>query len=179
MFITSSGLAKTHHSTKLGTYSKDETSNGRISYKNLQGYYLHFSPSRREWLVSTKQNILIEIYYKTIYTCCMIPYTRRINYLNLQPYVNYNELVLIQVSDQKGKVKGYIESNCDSICPYHCNGAWKTYIFGSWEKDSTLAVINQGNKKSLYWIPPVVKIGVRVITIKVNIISLFNCSSRL
>ena len=58
-----------------------------------------------------------------------------------------------QVSDQKGNVNGYIESNCESVCPYHCKGAWSTRIFGSWVKDSTLTVINQGNNRSVYWTP--------------------------
>ena len=53
VLITSSGLANTYHPSKLGTYSEDGISNGHISYKNLQGYYLYFSPDYK-WLVSTK-----------------------------------------------------------------------------------------------------------------------------
>ena len=49
VLITSSGLAKTHHSSKLGTYNEAGTLNGHISYTNRQGYYLYFSTN---WMVS-------------------------------------------------------------------------------------------------------------------------------
>ena len=51
--ITSSGLASAHHSAKLGTYSEDGISNGRIAYKNGQGHYLYFN-TNSNWMVSKK-----------------------------------------------------------------------------------------------------------------------------
>ena len=58
VLITSTGLTKTHHSSKLGKYHEDGVSNGHISYKNNAGYSLHFSPAGA-WIVSSKYNILI------------------------------------------------------------------------------------------------------------------------
>ena len=53
VIITSSGLASAHHSTILGTYNEDGTSNDRNSYKNDQGYYLYFTTDSG-WMVSKK-----------------------------------------------------------------------------------------------------------------------------
>ena len=57
LIITSSGLAKTHHSSKLGRYGNDGMLNGHISYKNPAGYYLYVDDFK-EWKVSTNYNIL-------------------------------------------------------------------------------------------------------------------------
>lgn len=51
--ITSAGLAETHHSSKLGKYIVEGTSNGHISYKNAEGWYLYFG-SISEWLISSE-----------------------------------------------------------------------------------------------------------------------------
>ena len=52
--IASTGLAETHHSwlKLIGKYIEEGTSNGHISYKNAEGWYLHFSSGK--WLVSKK-----------------------------------------------------------------------------------------------------------------------------
>ena len=65
VFITSTGLTKTHHSSKLGKYHEDGVSNGHISYKNNAGYFLHFEPGG-SWIVSSKYNILIASYVKRV-----------------------------------------------------------------------------------------------------------------
>lgn len=56
VIITSSGLAKAYHCTRLGIYKDDGVSNGHISYKNANGFYLYFALTGR-WMVSTKYKI--------------------------------------------------------------------------------------------------------------------------
>ena len=58
IIITSSGLAKAHHSAKLGRYGNDGILNGHISYKNPAGYYLYVNDGEG-WRVRTNYNILL------------------------------------------------------------------------------------------------------------------------
>ena len=66
-----------------------------------------------------------------------------------------------QVSKEKGSTGGFFDSDCGLFCPQHCNGTWKTWktVGDPWEKDSTLAVKKQGNKGSIYCIPPAAQLS--------------------
>ena len=69
--ITSSGLTKTHHPNVLGRYVKDGSSNGRISYINAAGYYLHFHPDKR-WVVSPKYKKYWQIWRNILFISALL-----------------------------------------------------------------------------------------------------------
>ena len=81
VFLTSTGLTKTHQSLTLGKYSEDGTSNGRISYRHAGGYYLQFIPGG-QWTVSANYIIPIAIpvkflvkYHSINWDCQVIEFT--------------------------------------------------------------------------------------------------------
>ena len=74
IFITSTGLAQTHHSSKLGKYTEDGYSNGYNSYKHPSGYYLHFDFNLHEWKVR-KFARYYRIFFQNVLLSENIPYT--------------------------------------------------------------------------------------------------------
>ena len=141
VLITSTGLAKTHHSSRLGKYIEDGISNGHISYKNPEGWYLHFAPDG-EWVVSKR----------TKHTNCTVRQTSRYLHTwgisNLWIYILLTATLTMffQISSEnyKGTNIAFLTSNCGFDCPEKCTKTWQAYFDGSWKKDSTLAVIKEG-----------------------------------
>ena len=91
LLVTSTGLAKTHHSSKLGKYREIRNSKGRILYSNDAGYYLHFV-SDGTWVVSITYDVLIASLVN--FSLHTNRHASNVNYFNLQSYYNYNKCVL-------------------------------------------------------------------------------------
>ena len=149
MLIRSTGLAKTHHSPRIGRYSEYGFSNGHISYKNTVGYHLHFRPAG-DWVVSPKiKNTCYKFCTSSRYSH-IIPFSRNIIFLIYSHRIDTLDMIFLQISEPNDEESntGFVWARyCAFQCPQQCIGTWSVYIHDSWKKDLTLSVTTQGEKR--------------------------------